>query len=288
MAPTLGRDGQQHPGGVDLKAARRFLEILGGYDGCHTFQTFDDTPRRNRGLARILHGTLDQHADELLVLNLAGAGVYVTVNQTDGQGRSRGNVVALRALFVDDDGEGLGEYPLPPTMVVHSPQGPHAYWALRKGELLWRFPEAQKRLAAVLRTDPKVCDLPRVMRLPGFDHCKKAPIRVGLGAVVPWARYTIGEVMAALPPKPEPRQGDSFRAPAGGVEDGWWHKLRRPIAQGSRNDDLFRIGVCMRRRDHMDPGDILVALRDLNARLCDEPLPDAELCAMIRSIGRMV
>jgi hypothetical protein len=40
-----------------------------------------------------------------------------------------------------------------------------------------RFTETQKALATSLGTDPVVCDLPRVARLPGFIHHKGAPFR---------------------------------------------------------------------------------------------------------------
>jgi hypothetical protein len=37
-------------------------------------------------------------------LNAGGAGVYVTVNQTNGKGRKATDIVRVRALFVDLDG----------------------------------------------------------------------------------------------------------------------------------------------------------------------------------------
>ena len=46
------------------------------------------------------------------------------------------------------------------------------YWLVKKGEPLEKFKPAQKHLASVLGTDSTVCDLSRVMRVPGFLYCK--------------------------------------------------------------------------------------------------------------------
>lgn len=45
-----------------------------------TFQTFDDHDERKDGtLAKILHGTFDQHKETLAELNRQGAGVFVAM-----------------------------------------------------------------------------------------------------------------------------------------------------------------------------------------------------------------
>ena len=88
-----------------FEEAALFLEALAGKDASFTFQTFDDVKdRKEKSLARIFHGTFNQHKQVLKALNAQGAGVYVTVNQTDLKGRSLANIVKVRALFVDLDG----------------------------------------------------------------------------------------------------------------------------------------------------------------------------------------
>jgi hypothetical protein len=42
--------------------------------------------------------------------------------------------------------------------------------------ILERFTPFQKELAAVLGGDPAICDLPRIMRVPGFVHWKGKPV----------------------------------------------------------------------------------------------------------------
>jgi hypothetical protein len=60
---------------------------------------------------RILHGTLAQHWNVLAQLNAQGAGVYVTVNQTNLRGRKTENIVRVRCLFLDLDGAPLPHDP---------------------------------------------------------------------------------------------------------------------------------------------------------------------------------
>ncbi|WII95969.1 hypothetical protein LU276_03915 [Moraxella haemolytica] len=157
------------------------LSLLGTH---HTFQTFDDNAdRKDKALARQLHGTLDEHAHALHALNAQGAGVYVTVNATDGKGRTKANITAVRALFVDfdtpDDSRParLLGLPVPPSVIVESSAGKHhAYWVV-DGIGLDEFSEYQKRLIAYFTQagdtpDKAVHDLPRVMRLDSFIHTK--------------------------------------------------------------------------------------------------------------------
>lgn len=157
------------------------LSLLGTH---HTFQTFDDNAdRKDKALARQFHGTLDEHAHTLHALNAQGAGVYVTVNATDGKGRTKANITAVRALFVDFDTPNterparLLALPVPPTVIVESSQGKHhAYWVV-DGIALNDFGEYQKRLISHFTAqgdtpDKAVHDLPRVMRLPDFIHAK--------------------------------------------------------------------------------------------------------------------
>ena len=74
----------------NLDEARRFLEVLAPGEQV-TFQTFDDTPAKRGALACTKHGTLEEHEDFLARMNAKGAGVFVTVNATDGKGRKLGS-----------------------------------------------------------------------------------------------------------------------------------------------------------------------------------------------------
>ena len=67
--------------------AQRFLDALEP-NGKFTFQTFDDDQdRKDKRLAKQLNGTLREHFDQLRSLQEKGAGIFVTINQTDLKGR---------------------------------------------------------------------------------------------------------------------------------------------------------------------------------------------------------
>jgi RepB DNA-primase from phage plasmid len=182
--------------------ARKFLDALGG--GTFAFQTFDDdATRKNRSLGRVLHGTINQHFTSLEKLNAKGAGIFATINRTDGKGRKRDNVVGIRAVFVDLDGAPLApimQWALPPHIVVESSPGRyHAYWLVDDTVALTEFTGLQKKLAKLFGGDPKVHDLPRVLRLPGFIHRKGEPFRTRVthhNATLPC--YSASKLISAL------------------------------------------------------------------------------------------
>ena len=90
----------------DLTVAGAFLRILDPNTDQFTFQTFDDNSDRNDPkLARILHGSLEKHWDTLVKLNYAGAGIFVTVNETNLKGRKATDIIAIRAVWQEDDGD---------------------------------------------------------------------------------------------------------------------------------------------------------------------------------------
>jgi len=187
--------------------AERFLKALDpAPDTRFCFQTFDDDPKRKKEraeenklrkkkgkpllkdpLARWRYGTLEEHLDELVKLNERGAGIYFTVNETDGNGRKKTNVTRIRASFVDLDGspiEPVNKAEVKPHIVVESSPGRfHAYWCFTGRMPLKVFESLQKGLAARFNGDPAIHDLSRVMRLPGFIHRKGEPFASHIVAI---------------------------------------------------------------------------------------------------------
>jgi len=168
----------------DLQEADRFVSLLDPAE-IITTQTFDDNSvRKDMRLAHVFHGTLSQHTDALTRLQQQGAGVFVMVNRGDGvihEGRktcrTADSVVAVRALFADLDGAPLQpvlEAHYPDIVVESSPGRWHAYWRTDDCPLD-QFKLRQQQIATKFGADIKVCDLPRVMRLPGFWHQKGEP-----------------------------------------------------------------------------------------------------------------
>ena len=82
-----------------------FLDYFGQH---HSFQTFDDKGL-NRSLIKQLHGSIKIHFNQLAELNSKGAGVYFTVNETNGVGRTTKHIESIRSVFIDLDGSPLPE-----------------------------------------------------------------------------------------------------------------------------------------------------------------------------------
>lgn len=197
---------------MDLQQARKFLSAItcaDSHDNQISFQTFDDVQdRKDKTLARVKLGTLEEYQDFLTNMNQKKAGVFFAVNRVDGH-RNIENVTELRAAFIDCDEVEVDfqSLPLQPNIIVQSGRGEHAYWLLKRGEPLERFREVQRALAYKFGSDMKVCDLPRVMRVPGFYHQKKDPsLMVELVYCDTERRYTIDGLFDGLKlePPPEP------------------------------------------------------------------------------------
>ncbi|WP_105253841.1 DUF927 domain-containing protein [Pseudoalteromonas sp. T1lg75] len=117
----------------------------------------------------------------LISLNDKGWEVFVTINQTDGQGVKKENVTHVRALFADFDDpernnrEVIESLPMAPNMVIETSPGKYHIYFLVEDCPLEEFSIIQRALANHLGTDLSITDLPRIMRVPGFYHLKSTP-----------------------------------------------------------------------------------------------------------------
>jgi RepB DNA-primase from phage plasmid len=212
---------------LDPSEAARFLTALDPAATFFTFQTFDDNrDRKSKSLVRVLHGTLDEHWDTLARLNDQGAGIFVTVNETDGKGRTAKNIVKVRSLFLDLDGAPLepvlANGRTPHIVVESSSARWHTYWRVADMPLD-QFSGLQKSLIEQFDGDKAIHDLPRVMRLPGFMHRKGEPFLsriVSTSGETPL--YTVADFpqvekkATAKPKKPTDRSAQ---------DQSKWHKL---------------------------------------------------------------
>ena len=186
--------------------ARDFLAGLDPEANRFTFQFFSDS---GRGSPKILHGTLDDVWPTVLKLNTPqqGAGVFVTIAETDLKGRRNENIVRSRGLFADADNkeqverctQALKACGVTPSMIVKSGRGYHFYFCaddIPRDQ----FSALQKSLIEKLGTDAAVHDLPRVMRLPGTLHLKNPaqPRLVKLYPTEPVRRWKLPELIAKL------------------------------------------------------------------------------------------
>lgn len=193
---------QQPTKNIDVEVAAEFLDLLGGKQT--TFQTIDDSKDKDRKLARILHGGLADYADQLCDLNRRGAGVFVSINETDGKGRKRQNITAVRAIFLDLDGAPIDPVlscKLKPHVVVESSAGRyHVYW-LVKDFPLEKFEDVQRAVAKRFDGDPAVALLTACARLPGFLHNKSEPFQTKIIETNNQSSYGVDEILIEFSPK---------------------------------------------------------------------------------------
>ena len=239
------------PMGID--SIRAFLSAIDPKSSSWTFQTIDDNKtRRDNRLTQILHGTLDQHFPTLAQLNERGAGVFFVPNETDLRGRKKTNIVRIRTLFVDLDGapvEPVLSYPTPPNVMVNtSPERYHAYWRVQDCELEACEP-ALKQLISRFDGDPACSDRSRLMRLPGFLHCKGEPFLVSFDILSTEDAHL--DQLILLPPKRQRKQKrpKTLRSCEGGVaNDAIDMAVKRcvPTGEGQRNRSLFNLARRLR------------------------------------------
>ncbi len=194
---------------LDLSVTQEYITALtGSSDTLVTFQTFAEPKgdaAHNKALTDVWTDSVSGSQQRLSQLNKAGAGIYVTVQQTDGTGRKAENITAIRSLFVDFDGHlpTGSEWHLQPSIIVRNPDNKgHAYWVLLEpsepdGE---SFKQQQQRLISHYQefgADKAIHDLARVLRLPGSYHLKNEPTLAALDYCGS-ERYTVDQVMTGV------------------------------------------------------------------------------------------
>ena len=219
----------------------------------------NNLPRSEWHTAAELAG--DETSDSARGMNLDGWGVYVGANGRKGNGgRKAGDVSTCRCLFVDFDGVALDEARrrieeavLPtPTLTVASGRegGFHCYWRLTvpvADTADWR--QYQRGLIKALDSDTKIHDLPRVMRLPGYDNTKydgkPACTIIEHDAARVYDVQEFDHIKAAKTPKPPPpaAKPSDPGAPVApfGVDTKRYLNKRNHTAEGDRNGTLFRV-----------------------------------------------
>ena len=205
-----------------------------GYKDSDTifFRTFDDRDKTQKGrnfevqLARVesilptLHRDNDQNRGVFFIVNGGG--------HKDTEVKAKG---IARAFFIDGDELSLKdqlrllcEFPLEPSIMVKTSKSLHAYWLTPDGDIKY-FRELQERGIQYFNADPVIKNESRVMRLYGFNHCKKEPIEVKLIKFNPEITYTqrqLHEVLPLLEKKPR-QQATREKNPAELIPHGQRH-----------------------------------------------------------------
>lgn len=226
---------------VDIAQAERFLTLLD--EGAETwhFRTFPE----GGGAGHNRSGSLGNVATSLRLDNGNGRGVYTVVNEG---GHDTASITRVRAVFADFDPpqtEAMpARFPLEPHVIVESSPGKHHVYWLVDGLRLNEFKATQKAIAAMLGSDPAVCDLPRVMRLPGFIHAKAAPFQSRIIHEAGTLPYSADTIRAAFPVAPVPERVAA--APGAAVGAG------ERVVDTDRHADMLKLAARLARQVHFD------------------------------------
>ena len=223
--------------------------------------------------ARNLRGKPNDVYKDLYDLNQSGYNIFVTINETDGKDIKGVNVIKVRALFADFDGQPLSNldriHPEPSFTVNTSPGKHHAYWLVDDCPLD-QFKPMQQKLANILDSDPAVCDLGRIMRVPGFNHLKGEPCMVTIHCPEKVDRYSFSDLKNSLPHLVT--KNELVERPS----------LSVGCDKGSRNTVLTRLAGKL-IYDCLPDTEAVKALMDWN-KLNNPPLPDEEIISTYHRI----
>lgn len=136
--------------------------------------------------------------------NAMQRGIFFVVNYG---GQEDAAITRINAQFFEmDDGtfeeqqKKVDAFPLPPSMVIKTQKSLHVYYFMDSTAKVERFREIQKRLVKHFGGDPVCVNESRVMRLPGFQHCKKeTPVEVTCISFHPERKYTQEQLTSVLP-----------------------------------------------------------------------------------------
>lgn len=192
----------------EAEAARRVV----------TWQTFDDSGQRRPSLTSLRHGSISHLSGELVRLNEAGAAVSISVNQTNGQGRTKGDMVALRGLHADLDRKNASA-PFARNSISPTPNlltntgnegGHHAYWLFThpvncdgNPDRIARHEQQLRQIQrqyAHLGADPAVTDISRPLRSPGFYNRKRGDFFLVTFEMLNHERYCPDEIFPLSSP----------------------------------------------------------------------------------------
>lgn len=226
-----------------LGDARHFVELLhGGSDGVSEFTCIHPAPQPGQPPVVVLWADIsnreqqDRALAQALHLNAQGYHAYLGVcPRRTRKPRGRGTAADagyVPALWVDldhtDDSQPLLAMTPPPSLLLRSGGGFHAYWLLDRPLAPSDEVEALlKELARATGGDPQVAEFARLMRLPGTLNLKpgRQDARCEIAGWHPERRYSLDDFREWLAP-PCPAHDEAQYAPV------WASLLPRALHAG--------------------------------------------------------
>jgi hypothetical protein len=272
---------------TDAKAQSEFfLQLLDPATKNFCFRTFDDKEGSERtGLLSKHNGTIEQHGENLRELNNAEAGIFVVINEG---GQKDNDITRIRAVFVDIDDVSIPFEPIVEALTPHcviesSPGKYHIYWLVLDDFPLDQFKPTQQAIAAKYGTDPSICNLSRVMRLPGYKHNKYDPCDTQFVQFnIDLPRYSVDEIIRGfglslgqqqLPPK---LTNSTVTSPLSQAISSGIYMEPSIVSEGGRNAALVAYQGHLRGSGEYE--DVVIdKVHEFNATKCHPPLEDDEV-----------
>lgn len=117
----------------------------------------------------------------LMAHNEANRGIFFVVNSGGNSDRKINKINAqffeCDTLSLEEQMENISKFPLEPSIIVQTKKSLHVYFLIKSGKVE-KFRDIQKKLAKHFNGDGSCINESRVMRVPGFYHCKEEPVRV--------------------------------------------------------------------------------------------------------------
>ena len=261
---------------IDPSQFEHFLRVLDPNAKWLTFQTFTDREQKPQPdpFAKVFNAS--RFTRGLLDLYEQGAGAWVTINDTEGNGRKASAVTRVRAVWQEDDDGFEGEFPLEPSLVVETSPGHfHRYW-LVSGD--WPADEQGRKdfagvmacMVAAYGSDKGAKDISRVLRVPGFLH-RKNPAEPHMVRIVGGnrRRYTRAQIMEAFPP-PEKTAAPRGNGHAGGSDSESHAELVRQVLAGENYHGALTQLAWRHIGARMPAGQVVEHLRGLMRSIPDE------------------
>lgn len=173
----------------DLREARRFLECFCKGEGSENsygrinIRIFSDKKGSGFKGKNLSFNMKDFQSKSkvLMAHNEANRGIFFVVNSG---GNSDSKINKINAQFFECDTlsleeqlENISKFPLEPSIIVQTKKSLHVYFLIKNGKVE-KFRDIQKKLAKHFNGDGSCINESRVMRVPGFYHCKEEPVRV--------------------------------------------------------------------------------------------------------------
>lgn len=173
----------------NLREARRFLECFckgeGSENSCGriNIRIFSDkkgTGFKGKNLSFNIKD-FQSKGKVLMAHNEANRGIFFVVNSGGNSDRKINKINAqffeCDTLSLEEQLENISKFPLEPSIIVQTKKSLHVYFLIKNGKVE-KFRDIQKKLAKHFNGDGSCINESRVMRVPGFYHCKEEPVRV--------------------------------------------------------------------------------------------------------------